>query len=449
MGGEFSDTLRQLKEENEKESKKRRKGGSVSRELKKSIQGVADQLNSQIDEQVEAIVGEEDADAIEAKERAMYEQESAKLDEERKNKIEDFMLGLPIVTVKKVLGPEHSVLNDEYGQIRTAVVDHKGDELIVGIYPGIDFNKIIEGDKAIYDNRDDGTKMLCRIIDCISPAKIPDTTFEDIGGLEEQVAEMKNLLEIFDPKARAKAAILKRKVRNGTLIYGPPGTGKTMLAEAAANYAKVPFFFINTPELFGMYLGQTVDRIKTTVTIAQKFAKKHGGAILYFDEITRLGASRNYESGGADREVSGATEELQALMNGDHYVDPKQGIVLFMASTNLEKKIDSAVLRRFKIHVQVPPPNRAGREEILAVKIRNIKHEKIEIPYLINKLDDIKPNSTGADIDIITEKAKVYAEMGGRDYLTVDDFERSLKDFSRRVDVLLMRESKKDGDSRY
>jgi len=427
--------LKHSREEREKELSEKEEEKGLSSVVGSSVQS----LNEKLHEQRSSVtpVEEESYEEREKKEILAYE-EAAHAGE---NKLDKDMLGLPIVTIKTVLDLEHAVEDSEFGVIRTAIVDHKGDEVIVGIWPGIDYSTLIEGDKAIYDDKEDGTNMIIHPIDTVTPSNIPVVSFKEIGDLEEQIEDIKYLLKIFDPKARKEAQKLNRKMRNGCLLFGPPGTGKTMLAEAAANYANVPFFNINTPELFDSHLGGTVKNLKAHDTAARKYAKRHGGAILYFDEITRIAAQRNYGTGGADSEVSAVTEELQALMNGDHYLNPDEGIILYMASTNLQNVFDSAVLRRFKKHIKVPAPTREGREEILSKKIELVKYdEHVHIPMIINKLDDIKSSATGADIEIIVEDAKVYAEMDRRDYLNGVDFDKALDYFSQRVDVLLARE---------
>ncbi|MBU4501234.1 MAG: AAA family ATPase [Nanoarchaeota archaeon] len=447
----------------EKDSKEKKDNGikSLLRSVRRSHEegldtenfvGLGDSVKDSVTSLSDRLYGdksvhvEEDVEKLKQEELDRYE--SAEQEEKVKVGFEKDMLGLPVVTIKKVLELEHAVKDDEIGTIRTAIVDHKGDDVVVGIWPGIDVSKIIEGDTAIYDNKEEeGTNMIIRLLDCITPGKIPDVEFADVGGLDDQIKEVKVLLDIFNPRARERAQKLNRKLRNGCLLYGPPGTGKTMMAEAAANYAKVPFFFVNTPELFDSHLGGSVNRLKGWAIAAQKYAKKTGGAILYFDEITRLGAKRNYDVGGADSEVSAVTEELQALMNGDHQLNPEEGIVLYMASTNLEKKLDPAVLRRFKAHIRIPPPHIKGKEEILEVKLRNVKCEKLETSKIISQLTDIKPGATGADIDMIVEKAKEYAEMNDRDYLYSKDFDNSLEYFSQRVDVLLSKGMKEYGSS--
>ncbi|MBI4447634.1 AAA family ATPase [Candidatus Woesearchaeota archaeon] len=368
-----------------------------------------------------------------------YETEIKKEEVEEQSLEEEVVegfLGMKVVNIKEVLTGNHFLQTKE-NTIATAIAESNGEEFFVGIYPGIDHEKIMPGDKALYD---DEKKYVCRIIETFKPSKIPQITFDDIGGLEEQKEALKSLLEYFDPKARERFAKLKRKFRNGGLLFGPPGTGKTMLAEAAANYARVPFFFVNTPEVFKEYLGSTVNTLKSLHSAAKKEAKKSGGAILYFDEVTRLASERDYSGGGgAEKEVAGATEEFQALMNGTDEVKPEDGLVLTLASTNLAHIFDPAMLRRFSKHIKVPTPDLSTKRKIFQVKLAKVPNRDISIEELVNSLEDINTSATGADIELVTEEAKVKADKMGRSYLTMQDYAAALTDYSTRVDVVLKR----------
>ncbi|MBS3094179.1 ATP-binding protein [Candidatus Pacearchaeota archaeon] len=347
-------------------------------------------------------------------------------------------LGSKVVRVVNVLGSEHRAYSGNGNPTSTVVIESNGEQFLAGIWYGINPGLISVGDTAVYDEK---KKMVFRIIDAESPSAIPRTTFDDIGGLVEQKKDLVSLLSVFDPKERTKCKGLNRKFMNAALLYGPSGTGKTTLARAAANYAKIPFFEINTAEIFGSHLGESVQNLKSKIVAAQKFAKKYGGAIVYFDEVTRLAAERNYSGGGADREVSGVTEALQSFMNGEHYLDESEGMILYLASTNLATVFDSAVLGRFKKHILVPAPTTKEKREIFEVKVRNVKTRNLEFNSLVKDLEALNPNASGRDIDTITEIAKESAYTVGREVLMMIDYDFALGKYSQRVNIALSKKS--------
>jgi|GEM_PF-5512703 len=354
--------------------------------------------------------------------------------DEGDSEMDKSVIGMEVVRIEKVLGKEHSYLNDAGDRTYTAIIDSNGVKTLAGIWEGINPSSVVEGDSAVYNKND---KLICRIINSESPSKIPKVTFEDISGLTEQKKDLVSLLDVFNPELRNKGKGLARKFINAALLYGPSGTGKTSLARAAAHYAGIPFFEINTPELFGSHLGESVQNLRSRIVVAQKFARKSGGAIVYFDEITRLAAMRNYSNSGADREVSAVTEELQSLMNGEHYVDESEGLILYLASSNLAEVFDPAILSRFKKHILVPAPTKNEKKEIFRVKVKNVKTQDLDFDYLTGRLEEMNVCASGRDIDTITEIAKESAHLGGRDFLLTKDYDRAFTKYSQRVEIAL------------
>lgn len=353
---------------------------------------------------------------------------------------EDF-LGKKVVTIKKILGKKSNLAGKE---VYTAIIESNGEELLAGIDPNyLDANKIQEGDTAVYNE-----PFLVSIVDSATPlVKIPkvsfevteevskDQTIQVVGGLEEQIKELKEALEVFNPKKRKEMMDFGIIPVRGILLYGPSGTGKTMLAKASANYAKVPFFYINTPELFKCHLGETVQEIKRAFNTTRKYAP----SVLYLDEVTRLAANRSYRDGGAEKEVAGATEEFQAQMNGLHDNGAGDDYIMVIGSTNLADVFDPAVLGRFDIHIQVPTPDYETIKKIIHTKVDRVNHDtNLSIEAIASKLNSINPKATGRDIENISNKAKRLAYRRG-EALSNKDFDESLELYSKRVDILLRR----------
>ena len=139
--------------------------------------------------------------------------------------------------------------------------------------------------------------------------------------------------------------------------------------------------------------------------------------------------------------------DVIASSNGPQLINSKEEKIHILKNMGL----DILIFANFTVEFSDLHPEQFFNnilKDILNVKLRNIPYQEIETPMIINKLDNIKTGATGADIEIIIEKAKIYAERDNRDYLTGIDLESSLRDFSLRVDVLLSREGK-DGNRQY
>src|SRR5712672_1800161 len=186
------------------------------------------------------------------------------------------------------------------------------------------------------------------------------------------------LMSIGRSKAKAElqeiVAFLKDPVRygrlggrvpKGVLLVGPPGTGKTLLARAVAGEAGVPFFSISGSEFVEMFVGVGAARVRDLF----EQARQHAPAIIFIDELDALGRARGaYGIGGQD-EKDQTLNQLLAELDG---FDPSSGLIL-LAATNRPEVLDPALLRagRFDRQILVDRPDKRGREQILAVHLKN------------------------------------------------------------------------------
>ncbi|HKB11177.1 MAG TPA: AAA family ATPase [Vicinamibacterales bacterium] len=188
----------------------------------------------------------------------------------------------------------------------------------------------------------------------------PAVSYEDIGGLEREVARVRELVELPLKHARLfeRLGILAPK---GVLLYGPPGTGKTLLARAVAAESRVHFIHVNGPEIMRKFYGESEARLRELFEEAARRAP----AILFIDEIDAVAPKRADVAGEVEKRV---VAQLLSLMDG--FVS--RGQVIVMGATNLPEVLDPALRRpgRFDRELEIGVPNTPARLQILRIHTR-------------------------------------------------------------------------------
>jgi len=191
-------------------------------------------------------------------------------------------------------------------------------------------------------------------------ATAPAVSYEDIGGLEREVARIRELVELPLKHARLfeRLGILAPK---GVLLYGPPGTGKTLLARAVAAESRVHFIHLNGPEIMRKFYGESEARLRELFEEAARRAP----AILFIDEIDAVAPKRADVAGEVEKRV---VAQLLSLMDG--FVS--RGQVIVMGATNIPEVLDPALRRpgRFDREIEIGVPNTQGRLQILRIHTR-------------------------------------------------------------------------------
>jgi cell division protease FtsH len=227
----------------------------------------------------------------------------------------------------------------------------------------------------------------------------PTVTFADVAGLDEAVAELREIEEFLEDPARFRA--MGAKIPKGVLLYGPPGTGKTLLARAVAGAAGVPFFSISGSDFVEMFVGVGASRVRDLF----EQAKAAAPAIVFVDEIDAVGRHRGAGVGGGHDEREQTLNQLLVEMDG---FDQRSGVIL-LASTNRPDILDPALLRpgRFDRQIVVDRPDLAGRKAILAVHA----DEKPLAPGVdLALIARRTPGFTGADLaNLLNEAALLSA----------------------------------------
>lgn len=280
--------------------------------------------------------------------------------------------------------------------------------------------------------------------------RLPDVTYEDIGGLDEELKKVREMVELplKHPEIFARLGIEPPK---GVLLHGPPGTGKTLLAKAVANETQSNFILINGPEIMSKYYGQSEENLR------KKFedAEKNAPSIIFIDEIDAIASKREETHGEVEKRV---VAQLLAIMDGLK----SRGKVVVIAASNIPNALDPALRRpgRFDREIEIGVPRKEGRLSVLKIHTRgmplltkdNYKQLKERVKDLNEKkvidldyLADITYGFVGADIAALSKEAamvvlrKVLGDMNLRNdeplpeelleklIITQDDFMEALK----------------------
>ncbi|WP_458403136.1 proteasome-activating nucleotidase [Methanobrevibacter sp.] len=240
----------------------------------------------------------------------------------------------------------------------------------------------------------------------------PDITYEDIGGLEEQIIEVKETVElpIKKPEIFEEIGIDPPK---GILLYGPPGTGKTLLAKAVANETKARFIKIVASEFVNKFLGEGSRIVRDVFDLA----KEKTPTIIFIDEIDAIGTKRVGDTQGADREVQRTLMQLLAELDGFD----SRGDIGIIGATNRPDILDEALLRpgRFDRTIEVPNPNKISRQKILEIHTARMKlDENIDF----DMMSEITEGFSGADLKAVCTEAGMFAIRSERRKVISKDF---------------------------
>lgn len=232
-------------------------------------------------------------------------------------------------------------------------------------------------------------------------------TYEEVGGLGQEVKAMREIVELplKHPELFARLGV---EPHSGILLYGPPGCGKTLIAKVLASESEANMFLINGPEIMNKYYGETEAKLRDMF----KEAKDNSPSIVFIDEIDAIAPKREEAYGDVEKRV---VAQLLALMDGLN----DRGNVIVLGATNRPDSIDPALRRpgRFDREFEISVPNEDGRLEILLIHTRGMPvSEEIDLKDLAAELHGY----TGADIKSLCREA---AMKSIRRYLPEIDLE--------------------------
>ena len=249
----------------------------------------------------------------------------------------------------------------------------------------------------------------------------PDVEYEMVGGLDEQIASLREAIELplERPEAFRKVGIDPPK---GVLLVGPPGCGKTMVAKAVASQTNAAFIRMVGSELAQKYIGEGGRMVRELFSLA----KDRAPAIIFLDEIDAIGAKRLDSATSGDREVQRTLMQLLSELDGFDALDN----VKIIAATNRPDILDDALLRpgRFDRIVEIPIPDEKGRESILKINIPRMSTTKVNI----NRLVTITKGFSGADLKAVCIEAGMVAIRDERNKVSNDDFKTAVTAISKK-----------------
>lgn len=225
-------------------------------------------------------------------------------------------------------------------------------------------------------------------------ASVPKVTYEDIGGLEEEVKKVREMIELplRHPELFERLGVEAPK---GVLLHGPPGNGKTLLAKAVAGETNANFTTIGGPEIMSKFYGESEERLREIF----KQAEENAPSIIFIDEIDSIAPKREDVSGETERRV---VAQLLSLMDGLE----ARGKVVVIGATNRPNAIDPALRRpgRFDREIEINPPNKDGRLEILQIHTRGMP---LESEVSLEELADLTHGYVGADLSALCKEAAI------------------------------------------
>ncbi|KAI0769249.1 26S proteasome regulatory complex, ATPase RPT4 [Irpex lacteus] len=253
-------------------------------------------------------------------------------------------------------------------------------------------------------------------------------SFAGIGGLGEQVRELREVIELplLNPELFQRVGI---KPPKGVLLYGPPGTGKTLLARAVAATLNTNFLKVVSSAIVDKYIGESARVVREMFG----YARDHEPCVIFMDEIDAIGGRRFSEGTSADREIQRTLMELLNQMDG---FDSLGRTKLIMA-TNRPDTLDPALLRpgRLDRKIEIPLPNEQARLEILKIHAQPVeKHGEIDYEAIV-KLSD---GFNGADLRNVITEAGMFAIRDDRAYVIQEDLTKA----ARKVSEAKKHESK-------
>ena len=271
---------------------------------------------------------------------------------------------------------------------------NEGDEISVGVLGNsIDF--IIQRTvPRTISKIEKSTKV--NIVAATSIDRKPRVTYDEIGGLKDQIKRLREIVELplRHPEVFAKLGI---EPHSGILMYGSPGCGKTLIAKALASESAANFYIINGPEIVNKYYGETEARLRDIF----KEAKDSAPSIIFIDEIDAIAPKREEAFGDVEKRV---VAQLLALMDGMS----ERGNVIVLGATNRPESIDPALRRpgRFDREIEIGVPNAEGRHEILGIHTRGMPlAQDIDLQELASELNGY----TGADIKALCRESAMKA----------------------------------------
>ncbi|CDW71228.1 26s protease regulatory subunit 4 [Stylonychia lemnae] len=341
-------------------------------------------------------------------------QERLKPQEENKEKerlkVDEFR-GTPLTvgTLEEIIDDEHAI-----------VTPHVGLEYYVPILSFVDKDQLEPGCSVLLNHRSHAVVGILQddidpMVSVMKVEKAPLESYSDIGGLEAQIREIKEAVELplTNPELYEDLGI---KPPKGVILYGEPGTGKTLLAKAVANQTSATFLRVVGSELIKKYLGEGPKLVREIFRIAEE----HAPSIVFIDEIDAIGTKRYDSSSGGEKEVQRTMLELLNQLDG---FDSRSDVKVIMATNKIES-LDPALIRPGRIDrkIEFPLPDEKTKRRIFNIHTGKMSlNEDVSIEEFVMSKDEL----SGADIKAMCTEAGLIALRERRMKVNMSDFRKS------------------------
>lgn len=313
------------------------------------------------------------------------------------------------------VGTLDEIIDDDHGIVSSAT----GPEYYVSIMSFVDKDMLEPGCSVLFHHRamavvgvlaDDADPM----VNVMKLEKAPTESYADIGGLETQIQEIKESVELplTHPELYEEMGI---KPPKGVILYGVPGTGKTLLAKAVANQTSATFLRIVGSELIQKYLGDGPKLVRELFRVAEENAP----SIVFIDEIDAVGTKRYDSNSGGEREIQRTMLELLNQLDG---FDSRGDVKVIMATNKIES-LDPALIRPGRIDrkIEFPMPDVKTKRRIFGIHTSKMTlGEDVDLEEFVMSKDDL----SGADIKAICTEAGLLALRERRMKVIAEDFRK-------------------------
>ncbi|OAE18569.1 hypothetical protein AXG93_1923s1250 [Marchantia polymorpha subsp. ruderalis] len=308
------------------------------------------------------------------------------------------------------------------GKTKVLVKVHPEGKYVVDIDKNIDINKITPSTRVALRNDSYVLHLILPskvdpLVNLMKVEKVPDSTYDMIGGLDQQIKEIKEVIElpIKHPELFESLGIAQPK---GVLLYGPPGTGKTLLARAVAHHTDCTFIRVSGSELVQKYIGEGSRMVRELFVMA----REHAPSIIFMDEIDSIGSARMESgNGNGDSEVQRTMLELLNQLDG---FEASNKIKVLMATNRIDI-LDQALLRPGRIDrkIEFPNPSEESRLDILKIHSRRMNLMRgIDLKKIAEKMG----GASGAELKSVCTEAGMFALRERRVHVTQEDFEMAV-----------------------
>ncbi len=307
------------------------------------------------------------------------------------------------------------------GKDKALVKIHPEGKFVVGVDKKIPAEKLTPGTRVAlrgesYVLHEILPSKVDPLVSLMKVEKVPDATYDMVGGLDQQIKEVKEVIElpIKHPEIFDALGIAQPK---GVLLYGPPGTGKTLLARAVAHHTDCTFIRVSGSELVQKYIGEGARMVRELFVMA----REHAPSIIFMDEIDSIGGQRVEGKMGGDSEVQRTMLELLNQLDG---FESTQNIKVIMATNRIDI-LDEALLRPGRIDrkIEFPHPNEAARYDILRIHSRKMNLMR---GIDLKKIASLMEAASGADCKAVCTEAGMFALRERRIHVTQEDFEMAV-----------------------